>query len=143
MFGYRYPGGLSMWKTLLISILGSVVVTVVIPVLVAGFGASASAVAVTALACKILWVGRGTAKVLLSRWVNKAEEDKFFNFRTCFELLLVIGIPAVFQIGAVREWLTAGFKDFCSAVGLDKAFDAAEDWFNRMIEKFTGKDFAH
>ena len=143
VFGYRYPGGLSMWKTLLISILGSVVVTVVIPVLVAGFGASASAVAVTALACKILWVGRGTAKVLLSRWVNKAEEDKFFNFRTCFELLLVIGIPAVFQIGAVREWLTAGFKDFCSAVGLDKAFDAAEDWFNRMIEKFTGKDFAH
>lgn len=116
-----------MWKTLLISILGSVVVTVVIPVLVAGFGASASAVAVTALACKILWVGRGTAKVLLSRWVNKAEEDRFFNFRTCFELLLVIGIPAVFQIGAVREWLTAGFKDFCSAVGLDKAFDAAED----------------
>lgn len=29
------------------------------------------------------------------------------------------------------------------AVGLDKAFDTAEDWFNRMIEKFTGKDFAH
>ena len=115
----------------------------IIPALVSVCGAAATTVAGVTLACKILWVGRGVTKVLLNRWVNKNDADKFFNFKTCLQLFLVVGIPALFQVPAIKEGFVNALKRVGEALHIDQLIDKAEDWFNGVVAKFTGKDIAH
>ena len=143
VFGYKFPGGLSVWKTLIISVLGSIVVCSIIPMMAATFGASASMVTLITIGCKVLWVGRGTCKVLLQRWVNKEDDEKFWDFKTVLQLLLVIGIPAIFSIPAVKEGLTKGLMTIGEKLGIDKWADKCEEWFYKITQKWTSKDYAH
>ena len=89
------------------------------------------------MACKILWVGRGVTKVLLNRWVNKNDADKFFNFKTCLQLFLVVGIPALFQVPAIKEGFVTALKRVGEALHLDQLIDKLEDWFISIVTKFT------
>ena len=120
------------------SIVGSLIVGIVLPMVLYVFGVSAATTVVVCTAVRIIWMSRGLVKVLLNRYLNKKPGEKFFDFWTCLGIVLSVLPLAVLQIPAVNEWMTNMVKAGFHALGLDKVIDSIEDWFAKIIEHFTG-----
>ena len=138
VIGHRKGKRWGIWHTILVSIVGSLIVGIVLPMLLYSFGVAAGTIVVVCTAVRIIWMSRGLVKVLLNRYLNKKPGEKFFDFWTCFGIFMSVVPLAVLQIPAVHEWMTDAIKSAFHAMGLDKVIDSIEDWLAKIAEHFTG-----
>lgn len=98
---------ISFWKTILVSIVGSLIITFGLPIVlnIIGVGSAAGIVVMTAVS--IIWQVKGILKVLLNRYVNKKEDENFFDKTTTIALIFSVLPLTLLKIPAVKE----GFID--------------------------------
>ena len=119
-------GKVSLWKTIGVSIVGSLLLCTVIPMLVAPLGTVGVCITV---ACKVVWVSRGVIKVLHHRSKTKTSEQSLWNFWTVFQIILVVGTPILFAIPGVKEAVNGWMADRIKDLGLDKYTDKIAQFF--------------
>lgn len=119
-------GKVSLWKTIGVSIVGSLLLCTIIPMLVAPFGTIGVCITV---ACKIIWVSRGVLKVLHHRSKTKTSEQSLWNFWTVFQIILVVGTPILFAIPGVKDAVNGWMADRIKDLGLDKYTDKIAQFF--------------
>lgn len=140
VIGHRKGKKWGWWHTILVSIVGSLIVGIVLPMVMYALGVSAATTIVVCTAVRIIWMSRGVVKVLLNRYLNKKAGEKFFDFWTSFALFMAVVPLAVLQIPAVHEWMTDALKNAFHALGIDKAVEWIEDWLAKVAEHITGKN---
>lgn len=106
-------GKISKWKTIAVSIVGSLLLCTIIPFMLTSWGVSLPVVTVVTIALKVIWVARGVLKVLYHRSKTKGDDQKIFNFWTVLQIALVVGTPILFAIPGVKE----AFNQWISDVG--------------------------
>ena len=119
-------GKVSLWKTIGVSIVGSLLLCTVIPMLVAPLGTVGVCITV---ACKVVWVSRGVIKVLHHRSKTKTSEQSLWNFWTVFQIILVVGTPILFAIPGVKDAVNGWMADRIKDLGLDKYTDKIAQFF--------------
>ena len=119
-------GKVSLWKTIGVSIVGSLLLCTVIPMLVSPLGTVGVCITV---ACKVVWVSRGVIKVLHHRSKTKTSEQSLWNFWTVFQIILVVGTPILFAIPGVKEAVNGWMADRIKDLGLDKYTDKIAQFF--------------
>ena len=140
IIGHREGKQWGWWHTILVSIVGSFIVSVVLPMALClfGIGGSAAAVICTTVAC--VWCGRGLFKVLLNRYLNKAPKERFLDKWTVLGIFLSVVPVVVFRIPAVQDFMHDCIKGLFESLGLDKAIDKIEDFLTSIYKHFAGKD---
>lgn len=119
-------GKVSLWKTIGVSIVGSLLLCTVIPMLVSPLGTVGVCITV---ACKVVWVSRGVIKVLHHRSKTKTSEQSLWNFWTVFQIILVVGTPILFAIPGVKDAVNGWMADRIKDLGLDKYTDKIAQFF--------------
>ena len=119
-------GKVSLWKTIGVSIVGSLLLCTVIPMLVSPLGTVGVCITV---ACKVVWVSRGVIKVLHHRSKTKTSEQSLWNFWTVFQIILVVGTPILFAIPGVKDAVNGWMADRIKELGLDKYTDKIAQFF--------------
>ena len=119
-------GKVSLWKTIGVSIVGSLLLCTIIPMLVSPLGTIGVCITV---ACKVVWVSRGVLKVLHHRSKTKTSEQSLWNFWTVFQIILVVGTPILFAIPGVKEAVNGWMADRIKDLGLDKYTDKIAQFF--------------
>lgn len=132
--GYRPgKGKVKWWKSLLASIVGSIIFTLIIPaILTVSFGATPT-VGIICFAIQITWGCRGVCKVLLARYTSKKPDEKFWNTPTAIAFIIAVAFVIIPRIPAVREWMTNCIHDFFEWSGLDKKINDLEDWIRNLF----------
>ena len=119
-------GKVSLWKTIGVSIVGSLLLCTIIPMLVSPLGTIGVCITV---ACKVVWVSRGVLKVLHHRSKTKTSEQSLWNFWTVFQIILVVGTPILFAIPGVKDAVNGWMADRIKDLGLDKYTDKIAQFF--------------
>ena len=119
-------GKVSLWKTIGVSIVGSLLLCTIIPMLVSPLGTVGVCITV---ACKVVWVSRGVIKVLHHRSKTKTSEQSLWNFWTVFQIILVVGTPILFAIPGVKDAVNGWMADRIKDLGLDKYTDKIAQFF--------------
>jgi len=127
---------ISWWKSILISIAGSLIISLALPVILAIGGASLGTTAAVCAAVRLVWSTRSVFKVLLNRYVNKKPDENLFNFQTSLLLALCI-LP---MVPPFKDWLQEGFKTLLEKLHLNDAIEKAEEYLNKVIEYVQGKN---
>ena len=127
---------ISIWKSLLISIAGTLVISFGLPVILPICGASAAATATICAAVRIIWSARGAVRVILNRYVNKQPGERLFDTKTCLLLAICI-LP---QVPPFRGWVEAIFKHLMHWLHLDKWIENLEEKLGELIEKLHGQN---
>lgn len=127
----KYKGQkLSWWKTLLVSIVGSVVINLGVGFICAGAGIAAPTAAAITSVILLIWSMRGALKVILNRksQMKQTGETKFWNKATVIQLVIIVGVTAFFQIPAVKEWMS----DMINA-GVNKGGEWVQEKFASLM----------
>ena len=127
---------ISIWKSILISIVGSLVISLGLPIALAVCGVGAATIPVCVMAARILWSSRGALKIIFNRYVNKNPGEKLFNLKTC----VLISICVIPQIPPFKDWIAEGFMRLLKWLGIDKWIENAEELLGKLIEKLHGKN---
>lgn len=122
---------ISWWKSLIISLVGSFIISVVLPVALTALGTSAGAISTICAAVAMVWQCKGILKILLNRYVNKKPGQKFFDFPTTLSLVLCIVPMALMKIPAVNQWLQDQFMKLMEhfKVVIEKVGEAFQKFF--------------
>lgn len=127
----KYKGQkLSWWKTLLVSLVGSIVINLGVGFICASAGIAAPTAAAVTSVILLIWSMRGALKVILNRQsqMKQTGETKFWNKATFIQLVIIIGVTSFFQIPAVKEWM----GDMINA-GVNKSADWVKDKFADLM----------
>ena len=127
---------ISIWKSLLISLAGTLAISFGLPVILSICGAGAAATATICAAVRIIWSARGAVRVILNRYVNKQPGERLFDTKTCLLLAICI-LP---QIPPFRDWAEALFKNLMHWLHLDKWIENLEEKLGELIEKLHGQN---
>lgn len=133
----KYKGQkLSWWKSLLVSLVGSIVINLGVGFICAGVGIAAPTAAAITSVILLIWSMRGALKVILNRksQMKQTGETKFWNKATIIQLIIIIGVTAFFQIPAVKEWMGEVIN-----AGVNKSADWVKDKFGDLME-LVGKN---
>lgn len=134
LIGYRPGNGkVKWWKSLIASIVGSIIFTLIIPALLTVCLGTGPIVAVICFAIQITWSTRGVCRVLLARYTSKSSGEKFWNRPTAIAFCIAVAFMIIPRIPAVREWMAEGIRDFLHWTGLDKKIDDVEDWLRGVM----------
>lgn len=134
IIGYRPGGGkIKWWKSILASIVGSIIFTLIIPAFLTVCLGSGPTVTMICFAIQIIWGTKGVCKVLLARYTSKTPEEKFWNRPTAIAFCIAVAFLIIPRIPAVREWMAEGIRNFLEWSGLDKRIDNIEDWFRNLL----------
>lgn len=119
----------NIWLSILISIVGSLIICSMIPMLAATLGASASVVSGITWACVAIWKARGVCKVLFHavRSKKSPKENAIFKVSTIVQIALVLGGPYIMKEIGVTDMISNMIKWVVEKVGLD-------DWLLRICE---------
>ena len=138
VIGHRKGKRWGWWHTILVSLVGSFIVSVILPMVLYVFGVTGAAAAAICTAVAIVWQARGLIKVLLNRYLNKKPGEPFFNFWTCLGIFLAVVPTVILRIPWVQEHLQEAVRAAFHALGLDKVIDNIEDWLAKIVEHFSG-----
>ena len=127
---------ISWWKSLLISIVGSLIISLGVPIVLHIAGVGAAAIPVICAAIRIVWSSRSAFKIILNRYVNKKPGEKLFDLKTCFLLAITI-LP---QIPPFKDWIASAFSKLMKWLGLDKWIEDLEAYLGKIIGKLHGKN---
>ena len=127
---------ISIWKSILISIVGSLAISLALPIALTICGVGASAIAVSVTALRIIWSSRSALKVIFNRYVNKKPGEKLFDKKTCILLSICI-LP---QVPPFKDWIAEGFMQMMKWLGIDKWIENLEEILGKLIEKLSGKN---
>ena len=140
IIGHREGKQWGWWHTILVSIIGSFIVSVILPMSLCLFGIGGSAAAVVCTTVGCVWCGRGLFKVLLNRYLNKDPKERFLDKWTVLGIFLSVVPVVIFRIPAVQDFMHDCIKGLFESLGLDKAIDRIEDFLNSIYKHFSGKD---
>lgn len=129
---------ISLWKSFAISIVGSLVISIVLPLVITALGATAATAGAICTGLSVLWSAKSAFKVILNRWVNKAEGEAFWDRATVIGFLFAVVPTALLQIPAVKEYITDCLKSFCEWLGVDKWIDKLQELYGELMKKLTG-----
>ena len=134
LIGYRPGNGkVKWWKSLIASIIGSIIFTLIIPALLTVCLGSGPIVAGICFAIQITWATKGVCRVLLARYTSKGPGEKFWNRQTAIAFCIAVAFMIIPRIPAVREWMAEGIRDFLHWTGLDKKIADVEDWLRGVM----------
>lgn len=133
IFCYGKDKKISWWKSLLISVIGSLTIALVIPVFLEFIGASAIAGTVCAVVA-FIWNCRGIVKILLNRYVNWNHVDPFFDKATTIGLVISV-LSLACQFPPLKTWVQSGLKLVCEKLGLDKLLDKLGDVIRELAKR--------
>jgi len=107
----KYNGQKVHWfKSILISICGSILLSIVIPAFLTVFGMAAETAGMVGTVLLLVWAGRGVIRTLLNRNEqmkhSSGPKEKFLNAKTAFLLLLQIGTAVLFQMPTVKAYVS-------------------------------------
>lgn len=124
---------LSWWKSLLVSITGSVIINVGVGVLCAVAGIAAQPLTAIVLA---IWSLRSILRVILNRksQMKKTGEAKFWNVAVVLQILFTVGTFIFFQIPCVKEFIA----NLVSSI-VNNTAEFVQAKVNYLIEHFAGK----
>ena len=127
----------SWWKSLLISLVGSFIISVVLPVALTAFGTGAAAISTICGAVALVWQSKGILKILLNRYINKKPGETFFDFPTTIALVLAIVPMAIMKIPAVNQFMQEQFLKLMQHFKfvIDKLGEAFSKFFDLIREK--------
>lgn len=140
VIGHRKGKRWGWWHTILVSLVGSFIVSIVLPMVLYVFGLTGAVAGAICTAVAIVWQSRGLMKVLLNRYLNKKPGEKFFDFWTCLGIFLAVVPTAVLKIPWVHEHIVDAIKTAFEALGLDQVVNNVEDWLAKIVEHFTGRN---
>ena len=126
----------SIWKSIIISIVGSLVISLGLPVILPICGVGASAVATICAAVRIIWSGRSAVRIILNRYVNKKPDEKLFDAKTCFLLAIAI-IP---QIPPFKDWIAHAFEKLLHWLHIDQWINNLSEKIGNLVEKLHGQN---
>lgn len=127
---------ISIWRSILISIVGSVVISFGLPIILPICGVSVAAVPVCVAAVRAVWSARSCFKIVLNRYVNKKAGEKLFDKKTIILLVICI-LP---QIPPFKDWIAEAFGKLLHWLGIDKWLEDASKVLGKLIEKLHGTD---
>lgn len=134
LVGYKPgKGKIKWWKSLLASIVGSIIFTLIIPAILTVCFGSGPAIATICFAIQMTWATKGVCRVLLSRYTSKEPGEKFWNRQTAIAFCIAVAFMIIPRIPAVREWMAEGVRDFLHWTGLDQKINDVEDWFRNLM----------
>lgn len=136
IFCYGKDRKISIWRSILISIVGSLIISFGLPVILSVCGASAAVIPVCCAAARTVWSAKGCFKIILNRYVNKKPGEKLFDTKTCILLLICI-LP---QIPPFKDWISNAFAKCMKWLGLDKWIDNLEESLGKLIGKLHGSN---
>lgn len=131
----------SFWHTLLVSLVGTFIITVVLPMLLTAFGVASNVIVAATTAIALVWSTRSLIRVIFNRWLSKSPDEKFWNWQTVLGVVLSTVPIGLMQIPAVREWVIDGITKGLQAIGFDKLVNNIEELFAKLVEKFGGTNW--
>ena len=136
IFLYGKNKHFSFWKTALVSITGSLIISLGLPVILPIFGVSAAVVPTVCAAVRIVWSARSTLRIILNRYVNKEPGEKLFDLKTC----ILIGLSVIPQIPPFKDWFAQAFKKVLEWLHVDKWIGDIGGKLGKLIEKLHGQN---
>lgn len=131
---------ISIWKSILISITGSFIISVILPVVLYAFNVREAGSEVICTSVALIWQMKGIIRIFLNRYVNRKEGEKFFNRTVCICLVICIVPLSIVKIPWVQEHLQSALVDFLKFIHADYVIDKVEDFLGKIIDHFTGKN---
>ena len=128
-------GKLSIWQTILVSLVAVITISIIGWVL-STLGVGVATVAAIKTILNAVWSLRNALKVIINRryQMDKTGETKFWNASVIIQLFIVIGTPAFFQIPIVKEWM-ADVINNC----INKGVEYSQEIFSKLAE-LVGKN---
>ena len=136
IFLYGKDKKISFWKSLLVSITGSLVISLGLPIILPICGVGAASIPIICAAVRIIWSGRSVVRIILNRYVNKKSGEKLFDLKTC----ILIAIAVIPQIPPFKDWIAKAFERVMEWLHLDRWIDNFGDKIGKLIEKLHGEN---